>query len=207
MGHVLHFFISAIRNWHALDWDSEERIAKRKTVDKRGAPHRERQPLLQEFFFHLCGANDFLAQEVNDCRKLGLSDQNVNVSAVCSKLVAINPKDPIRAILRQLHPTTQNKPLPTDPYSEEGSHFRILVFRNFVSHIRHSPLNINVYVASPHPSSAYFFLDPRLPHMPKDQRTPSTREALKELELFFGPGHVQVQLGLERAGNFGFLDI
>jgi type III restriction enzyme len=26
-----------IRNWHALDWDSEERIAKRKTVDKRGA--------------------------------------------------------------------------------------------------------------------------------------------------------------------------
>lgn len=26
-----------IRNWHALDWDSEERIAKRKSVDKRGA--------------------------------------------------------------------------------------------------------------------------------------------------------------------------
>jgi len=27
----------AIRNWHALDWDSEERIAKRRSVDKRGA--------------------------------------------------------------------------------------------------------------------------------------------------------------------------
>src|SRR5882762_2741771 len=27
----------AVRNWHALDWDSEERIAKRKSVDKRGA--------------------------------------------------------------------------------------------------------------------------------------------------------------------------
>jgi len=26
-----------IRNWHALDWDSEERIAKKKGVDKRGA--------------------------------------------------------------------------------------------------------------------------------------------------------------------------
>ncbi len=26
-----------IRNWHALDWDSEERIAKRRSVDKRGA--------------------------------------------------------------------------------------------------------------------------------------------------------------------------
>jgi type III restriction enzyme len=25
-----------VRNWHALDWDSEERIAKRKSVDKRG---------------------------------------------------------------------------------------------------------------------------------------------------------------------------
>lgn len=27
----------AISNWHGLDWDSEERIAKRKSVDKRGA--------------------------------------------------------------------------------------------------------------------------------------------------------------------------
>jgi len=26
-----------VTNWHALDWDSEERIAKRKSVDKRGA--------------------------------------------------------------------------------------------------------------------------------------------------------------------------
>jgi type III restriction enzyme len=26
-----------VRNWHGLDWDSEERIAKRKSVDKRGA--------------------------------------------------------------------------------------------------------------------------------------------------------------------------
>lgn len=26
-----------VRNWHALDWDSEARIAKRKSVDKRGA--------------------------------------------------------------------------------------------------------------------------------------------------------------------------
>lgn len=27
----------AVSNWHGLDWDSEERIAKRKSVDKRGA--------------------------------------------------------------------------------------------------------------------------------------------------------------------------
>ena len=27
----------AVRNWHKLDWESEERIAKRKSVDKRGA--------------------------------------------------------------------------------------------------------------------------------------------------------------------------
>lgn len=26
-----------VRNWHALDWESEEHIAKRKSVDKRGA--------------------------------------------------------------------------------------------------------------------------------------------------------------------------
>jgi type III restriction enzyme len=30
-----------IRNWHALNWDSEERLAKKKTVDKRGAKSDE----------------------------------------------------------------------------------------------------------------------------------------------------------------------
>ena len=30
-----------VRNWHALDWETEEQIAKKKSVDKRGAKSDE----------------------------------------------------------------------------------------------------------------------------------------------------------------------
>jgi hypothetical protein len=146
-----------------------------------GAPHRERQPLLQEFFFHLCGAIDFLAQEVNEVRKLGLDQEKVDVQRVRKELDSAGP---INCLLGQLHPNTRNKALPADPYSEEGSHFRIMVVRHFVSHIRHSPLSIQVYVGSSRASSATLFLDPRLPHVPQDQRTQSKREVFEELTLF-----------------------
>jgi hypothetical protein len=146
-----------------------------------GARHRERQPLLQEFFFHLCGAIDFLAQEVNNIRKLGLDREEVDVREVCQRLA---PADPIKSFLDQLHPRTWKKDLPDDPYSEEGSHFRIILFRNFVSHTQHSPLSIQVYVGSSRASSATLFLDPRLPHVPQDQRTQSKREVLEELTFF-----------------------
>jgi hypothetical protein len=146
-----------------------------------GVP-RERQPLLQEFFFHLCGAIDFLAQEVNNLRKLGLKQEEVSVSKVNQKLAGVNPKDPIISVFTRLHPATRKKPLPADPYSDEGSHFRIIIFRNFVSHIRHNPLNFRI--GGPRDPSVHLFLDPRLPHVPKDQRTPSNREAFEELALF-----------------------
>jgi hypothetical protein len=152
--------------------------------DFGGATHRERQPLLQEFFFHLCGAIDFLAQEVNIVRRVGLDQENVSVGGVLARLSESKPGDPIAQALVQLHPDTRRKSLPADPYSDEGSHYRIIVFRNFVSHIRHSPVNITVFVGSSKPSSAYLFLDPRLPHTPKDLRTPSNRLVMDELALF-----------------------
>jgi hypothetical protein len=147
-----------------------------------GAPHRERQPLLQEFFFHLGGAIDFLAQEVNNLRGLALTDEKVSVSEVIGCLTKANATDPIIPILTRLHPTTRNKPLPADPYSDEGSHFRIMVFRNFVSHIRHNPLSF--HLGGPRDRMACLFLDPRLPRVPTDQRKPSNRDVFEELALF-----------------------
>ncbi len=151
--------------------------------DLAGASHRERQPLAQEIFFHLCGAIDFLAQEVNSVRKLGLDEEDVSVSSVCQELAKKYPTDPVGPLLSQLHPTTRNKPLPTDPYSEDGSLFRVLLLRNFVSHIRHNPFNFALSLPEGD-RSAHLFLDPREPHQPKDQRTPSKREAFDELVGF-----------------------
>jgi hypothetical protein len=42
--------------------------------DLRGADPHYRQQLVQEFFFHLGGAIDVLAQLVNEARNLGLED-------------------------------------------------------------------------------------------------------------------------------------
>lgn len=155
--------------------------------DFGGACHRERQPLLQEFFFHLCGAIDFLAQEVNVVLNLGLSQENVTVSEVCKTLSKRNPSHPIITFLTQLHPNTK-RPLLASPYSDEGSHYRIIVFRNFVSHIRHNPVSMNVSMnvvnGTSDPPSTNLFIDPRLPHTPQDQRTPSNRSVIDELALF-----------------------
>jgi hypothetical protein len=151
--------------------------------DFGGASHRERQPLLQEFFFHLCGAIDFLAQEVNDVLNLGLGQEEVTVSQVCQKISKRDPKHPIITLLTQLHPNTKRSLL-ANPYSDEGSHYRIIVFRNFVSHIRHNPMSMKVFIGTSDPSSTHLFMDPRLPHTPKDQRTPSNRSVIDELALF-----------------------
>jgi hypothetical protein len=167
--------------------------------DFGGAPARERQALLQEFFFHLCGAIDFLAQEVNIIRHLALGEDNVNVSAVCRKLTRT---DPVLRLLTELHPRVRlyRDPVPPDLYSEEGAHYRITVFRNFVAHIRHNPVSINVFLGSPHASSAHLFLDPRLPHTPIETRTPSKRPVLDELDLFLALVRPKCDLALIELG-------
>jgi hypothetical protein len=151
--------------------------------DLGAAAHRDRQSLVQEFFFHLCGAIDFLAQEVNSVRRLGISKENVSVASVRRKLT---PNDPIRSLLLELHPSTRKRPLPTDPYSEESSHFRIMLLRNFVSHIRHNPFSFCISIGSDTSPSAHFFLDPRKHYVPQDRRTPSKREAIEEMITFLG---------------------
>jgi len=105
------------------------------------ASPRDRQQLAQEFFFHLVGAVEFLAQVVNRSKDLKIPIECVAPREVCKKLGC---NDPIGELLNKLHPATRNKPLPQDPYSEEGCHFRILVMRHRVCHHNHNPFHFRV---------------------------------------------------------------
>jgi len=96
----------------------------------------DRQQLIQEFFFHLVGAIEFLAQVVNDSKNLGIPMECVTPREVCKKLGC---NDPMGALLDKLYPATRNKPFPQDPHSEEGCHFRVLVMRHWVCHYSHNP--------------------------------------------------------------------
>jgi len=137
-------------------------------------PEEERQQPLQEFFFHLVGAIEFLAQTINDAKKLIDSEENVTPFTVCDRLPNI---DPIRKTLSNLHPRTRHKPLPKDPYSEEGSHFRIILLRNRVCHHGRNPFHFRR--GSEPPCS--LFLDPR----DRQEKEGSYKPAIEELTLFW----------------------
>jgi type III restriction enzyme len=51
-----------IRNWHALQWESEEKLAKKKSVDKRGAKSNE--AYVREVLGDMAGAANILV--IND---------------------------------------------------------------------------------------------------------------------------------------------
>jgi len=142
-----------------------------------GAKHEDRQPLIQEFFFHLVGAIDRLMQAVNESRKLGILASQVTSRKVYNKL---GQTDPIRPLVVSLHPETQHNgkwlPLPQNPYSDEGSHFRILVFRHWVNHCGANPFFLRL--GSEPPIS--LFLDPRNPSIGG-----SKLSAVAELEAFW----------------------
>jgi hypothetical protein len=132
----------------------------------------ERQQPLQEFFFHLVGAIEFLAQTVNDARKLIASEEDVSPYEVCRRLP---DEDPIKELLNQLYPRTRHRQLPQDPYSEDGMHFRIITFRNRVCHHGRNPFCFRV--GSDPPCS--LLLDPR------NRKICSEKPAMDELTLFW----------------------
>jgi len=99
----------------------------REGEDLGGADPKERQQLIQEFFCHLLGATEFLAQVVNTSKSLGIDTEKVTINRVCNTLNEQDINDPIKTILENLHPPTYNESLPPDPYSDEGCHYRIVV--------------------------------------------------------------------------------
>lgn len=145
--------------------------------DLGGADPDERQQLIQEFFFHIGGAIEFLAQLVNTSKALGIAVEEVSVPKVCGKIDNID----LKKILGELHPKTRGELLPTDPYSEDGCHFRILRYRNRVCHHGHNPFHFRVYLGSSNlkpPTSLY--LDPI-----NQSLGSSDKSAIEELNRFY----------------------
>jgi len=64
--------------------------------DLAGANPVDRQQLIQKFFFHLVGAIDFLAQDINIQKDLGIPPENVNARVVFQKL---KENDPIKHLI------------------------------------------------------------------------------------------------------------
>jgi hypothetical protein len=105
-----------------------------------------RQQLVQEFFFHVVGAIEVLAQHVNDARSLSLSVEDVTPSAVARKLPS---GDPLQVALDDLYRNTRpGKPIPPDLYSDEGVLYRIWNYRHQVTHRGRQPFQFNVGIGT-----------------------------------------------------------
>jgi hypothetical protein len=145
--------------------------------DLAGASHEYRQPLIQEFFFHLVGAIDKLMHVVNESRLLAIPTCQVTAKKVFNKL---GPNDQLRPLIEALHPETQHSgawlPLPQNQYSDNWHHFRIMVFRHWINHCGENPFAMRVG-SQPRIS---LFIDPRDPALGG-----SKLAALDELGIFW----------------------
>lgn len=112
-----------------------------------GADGKKRKQLIEEFFFHLVGAIDFLAQTINILQNLSIDIEDVKVTKVVEKLdKKLGKNNQVSNLLNELHPKTYKQPLPSNPYSEQGCLFRIFLYRNTVTHQKDYPFGIKVIV-------------------------------------------------------------
>ena len=131
--------------------------------------NRERQQITQEFFFHLVGAVELVAQLVNTEKGLGIDVEQVSVPAVCKTLGA---SDPISVALGRLYVNPRGKPMPADPYGDEGTIFRIYNHRGQVTHRRRNPTTFTLTLgAGDNKAVPHFTLDPRDVHSGASTRT------------------------------------
>ena len=155
---------------------AEKRLIDLKNLNNgriEGANSKERQQLIQEFFFHLVGSIDFLLQVVNQSRHLNIPEEKVRAATVCEKL---SSNDPIKVLLIQLHPRTRKQELQGTPYSDENSHFRILILRNKVCHQGDNPFHFRMGGSLP---GASLLIDPRYP-----SQGGSNKHVFDELDKF-----------------------
>jgi hypothetical protein len=121
--------------------------------DLQHSDGHERQQLLQEFFFHLLGSVDVLAQLVNECHALGHDAEYVTIGYLQNKLSG----DLLETDLQSLYALTRGQPLPADPYSDDGYIFRAYNYRHLVTHRRKFPVLFRIGSTPP----VSFILDPR----------------------------------------------
>ena len=98
-----------------------------------------RQQLFQEFFFHVVGATEVLAQLINQQINLGYELEDVNIHSVVKRLP---DNDPIKTQIYSLDVKTKKTQVPADPYSDEGYIYRLFNYRNQVTHRGRNPLFI-----------------------------------------------------------------
>lgn len=185
----------------------KEELAALNGGDLAGADPHMRQQLVQEFFFHLVGAIEVLAQLVNEVRNLGFPVEDVSAARVID---ALPQGDSVRAALADLYMNTRpGKPQPSNPYSDDGLMYRIWNYRHQVTHRRRQPFQVNIGIgtsidfgsgvkgrlrelrnrwkpdrdAGATPPSAHFILDPR---QAPGVRTASMRRVADELENMLG---------------------
>jgi hypothetical protein len=153
--------------------------------DLPSADPEYRQQLVQEFFFHLVGAIDMLAQLVDEARGLNLGIEDASITRVID---ALPQNDSLRSALEMLYANTRpNRPAPNDMYSDDGVIYRIWNYRHQVTHRRRQPFLFNIGIGTAFdfgpglrgrwrewrfrrtheipepPRSAHFILDPRIP--------------------------------------------
>jgi hypothetical protein len=124
-----------------------------------------RHRLAQEFFFHLGGTVEFMAQLAAERRGVGMPDE-ITMATVADRLVG----DPLEAPLRALYINPRRQPFPADPYDDCGYLWRFYNYRHQVTHRGANPFHFNMYIADaglstatatpPQSPTTHFLLDP-----------------------------------------------
>ncbi len=127
-----------------------------------------RHQITQEFFFHLLGSTEYLAQLINENRELGFNSNEVAVFKIVKELKRLNPTDGVITHLQCLCADTKREPFPEDPYSDDGLIYRIINYRNEVVHRGMNPFHFKM---SAGPRAAFFWLDPRNHSLGQSQYT------------------------------------
>ncbi len=117
-----------------------------------------RQQLVQEFFFHLLGAIEYLAQLVNEKRNLQIKQEYVSAHEVRDQLKKANRTDPLVTIFDAMSFNTRKEPFPKNPFSNQGLMYRLINYRNEIVHRNTNPFHFSL---SKGPAHAEFWLDPR----------------------------------------------
>jgi hypothetical protein len=166
--------------------------------DNAAGDSSTRQQPIMEFFFHLIGAVEVLAQIVNQRCDLGLPTHSVSVRCVQDKLDA---RSALRASLESLYVDAndaRNVPSEDDWYSDAGVLYRAWNGRNQVTHRTRNPAQL-VGHTRPHTRLAiYLLLDPRYP-----QRGRSKREVIEDLQAMLDLIHARCTDGLTRCPSRG----
>lgn len=135
-----------------------------------GAIPHERQQLVQEFFFHVIGAIDVLAQCVNDAQGLAIDSEEVSVTSVVKRLPA---GCALSMALAPLYVRTRGAQVPSNPYTDQALLFRTYNYRHQVTHRGANPFLFRIGAL---PASS-FRIDPR-----DDTRGYSAQSATEEMQ-------------------------